>query len=729
MAVRPLNAPRRRIVFGVNVLLQVVLALALAVALIWFTGWFNLQGDLTGSGSNSLSARTVQLLKGLDQNIRITAVFAEPDKRDELGAKRRRQLQDLLALYDSAGGARVSADLLDPSLNKKDTDALLARLQELPAYKDEARPHREALARFGPLNERIQQLAAAESARAEELAAADPQVGRNRNFAIIRTNLREIARNAEEVPAKIQELEGGEVPRYGQAVRELREYVTNVESLLREMAGWMGGEGLGLAASTPELKSFFESAQERYEPVLADVRTLLDETKDLKDVKLEELYTNLTRWPTSPPVLVENEREARVVSFWDLWPMPTDPDAPVGPDGDNRVFAGEAAVSSAILQLTQTEKTAVVFVRFGGESLLTPDFKNMNPMMMRQMPRAPLQELNQMLEKANFVTAEWNVQESKTPPEVENAKRRIWVVIPPEPQQQQDFRQPPPPGLSPEDRKAVLDAVEQSGTAIFLAGWQPPTSPMPGSAGKYEFADYLKTTWGIDVKYNYLTLHFSGHPEKKGLWIPASRRPELITTDDVVEFTSQPIASPLRTERAGFVLTAPLEIATGSLPAGVQVDAIATVRKSSDIWAASDIASIEDQLKRNQGVRPSETTDLPSPFPIAVAATNDKGQRVVVFGSVQFIFDQIAQATGLMAKGGGFVLGPMYPANTDLLVNALHWLTNETTRIAVGPRAGAIPRLHKLDQAWADRLPWLVVGVWPAVALLAGLGVWLVRRK
>lgn len=74
-------------------------------------------------------------------------------------------------------------------------------------------------------------------------------------------------------------------------------------------------------------------------------------------------------------------------------------------------------------------------------------------------------------------------------------------------------------------------------------------------------------------------------------------------------------------------------------------------------------------------------------------------------------------------------LGSLYPANSDLLINALHWLTGEADRIAVGPRRAELPRLSNLRESTAAALPWVLVGVWPAVALVVGLGVWFVRRR
>jgi len=754
-----MDAPRRRLVFGVNVVVQAILAAAIMVAVIWAAGRFNFQADLTGTGRNSLSTRTVQLLRGLKENIRITAVFAEPDKRDEIGQKRRRAMRDLLDLYEQAGGARVTTGLLDPSLEKAETDRLLQRLPELPAYKDEARPHQEALTKAAELTEQMKALLEEESGRADQLARSDPQLGRSRNFAIVRNNLRQIGRQAADLQEKMQDLTHGEFPRYGQAVREVRDFLTGAETLLRDATAWMSGDGLNTPGLSGDGQTFFRDSPERFKDLLDQTRALLEQTQNLKDVKVEEIYTGLTRWRTGPPVLVESEHEARLIPFWDLWVPPSEPGAPIGPDGDDRIFAGESAISSAILQLTQKEKTAVIFTRCGGEPLLRPDFSRMNPMMM-QMPRAPYQELNGLLEKANFLTQEWDVSTQKTPPVVENAARVIYVVLPPEPPSQPDPRRPSPSGLSPEDRKIILDAVESSGMAVFLTGWMSPSSPLPGATGRYDFADYLKSNWGIEVHYNHLALQFMPHPEKPGQWAPAGRQPQLLTTDNAVRFTDHPIGAPLAADRAGFVMAAPLSIVSDTTrPAGLKIETVAEVRPTQDVWAAGDLSALEDQLKRNQAVRRGPS-DIPAPFAIALAATKEpasgaelggpaaedsagsagpaspttqgqpsRPQRIVVFGSEHFATDQIAQATGIQQRGNALILGQLYPANADLFINALHWLTGEADRIAVGPRKGDLPRLRDLDEVWAARLPWVLVGFWPALALAVGVGVWFVRRR
>jgi len=726
---RAMSAARRRVIFGVNAMIQAVLATVLVIGVVWLAARFKGQFDASSSGVNSLSPRTQQLLRNLKQDLRITGVFVEPDKRDEVSQKRRREIRDLLELYETAGRGHVTTALLDPSLQKPETDKLLRRLADLPGYH-EAKPHEEALTKFPPVNEKIRALATAEAQRADALAQTTAALAKDRNFAIVRNNWRSVEREAQRIVADLDELKKGEIPRYGQAIQKVRDYLNTAQLMLRDAQAWMTGEALAIPNLTPEAQAFFQEAPGRYEAALAEITSLIDATKDLKDVKLEEAYNELTRWRSSPPVLVESPTEARVVSFWDIWPMPTDQQAPRGRGGDDREFAGESALSSAILQLTQAEKTAVIFTRYGGQSFIKPDFSQMNMMMMQQLPRAPAQELARVLEKGNFVVEDWDVAKNKTPPEAKGAARRIYVVLPPEPPPRPNPMQPSPqPGMTPEDRQRVLDAVDASGMAIFLAGWTPPQSPFPGATGSYEYADYLKKNWGIDGQYNFLTLEFTPHPEKPGWWVPAGRDPWLLTTDTVVRMTDHPIAKPAQVDRAAFFQAAPLKILSGNeRPAGLQVEPLAEVRETQDVWAVDDLQRLEEQGRRDRGFRPAPT-DLKPPFVIAAAATNQAGHKLVVFSSVQCLADAVAQASGLQQIGSALVLGQLYPANTDLFVNALHWLTGEKDRIALGPRRGDLPRLKDLSAEWAARLPVFLVGIWPAVALMIGAGVWLVRRR
>jgi hypothetical protein len=732
---KSMTSSKRRFLFGMNVVIQALLVVAVVIGVVWIAGRFNTQSDWTSTGINSVSPRTEQLLKGLDENVRITAFFAKPDKeRDKLQYKRWQELKDLLDLYQKAGGARVTTRFIEPNLEKAETDALLKRLQQLPTYRDEAKPHKEALEKVPAVAEKISTLASTELQRLQELLQSDPRLSQNRALNVIRSYWQRILQDSKEIGERINELKQAEVPRYGQAIKSVRDYLDSAKLRAEEASGWMSGDGLSLPGLTPEMKTFFEESAARYRAALADADSLLDATKDLKEVKLEEIHSELTRWQQGPPVLVESEKEARVVANYDIWQPPKTQQAPVGPGGDDRLFAGEAAISSAILKLTQKDKMAVVFTRFGGQSPIKPDYSQMSAMNMRQMPTAPYQQLAELLEKENFITQDWDVSKEKTPPKVEGTTRCIYVVFPPEPPPRQNPMEPSPQqGITPADRQIILDAVDASGAAVFLAGWAPPAAPFGGGPGGYEFADYLKSTWGVDVDSKHLAWRFTPNPQKPGWWAPATREPILSTgggTESPVRLTEHPITEPLQNDRAAFFLTCPVRVEeAASRPAGLDVQVLAEVRQTKDVWALTDPMKVSEEMKRNQGsTRPGEG-DVRAPFAIAVAASNAAGKKVVVFGSEQFMSDAVAEASGLMQVGNALVIDRLYPANSDLFVNTLHWLTGEAGRIAIGPRTADVPRLTKLDERWAERLPWLLVGAWPAVAVLVGVCVWFVRRR
>ncbi len=761
---RPMTATRRRLLYGANVAVAVVLVVAVVGIAVWLAGQYGGRADLTSGAVNSLSSRTVGLLGGLDQDITITGLYTVLSEYQQYAQKRQDRVRDLLDLYESFGRGRVATQMIDPMKEQDKVAALLQRLREKPAYKDEAAPHEEALNKFPDLNTVVRQLAEGDLAQFKSFADADARMKRVREFIIVANNLALLGREAQGVAADVEELLAGDVPRYGRAVSAVREYLGQVQTYLQDAQTWMSGDGAALPDLMPDVRVFLQAAKDRYQPILDDVAALLRETEGLERVKLEEVYDTLSQWGIQPPILVETQTEARVLSLNDVWPYRAG-GGPAPPDGDPRDFAGEQAVSSAILQLTQTEKTAIVFTRFGGQSPIRPDFSQMNRMMM-SMPRAPYQVLNAQLEKANFVTEDWDVATQSTPPKVEDAARTIYVVFPPQPPPQPDPMRPSPQaGITDAQKQAILDAVSESGMAIFLAGWSRATTRFAMTGPPYEFADYLRSTWGVELRDRHLALHFSETPQRRGLKGLANR---VILDTRVMQFTDHDIARPLRALPGAFLAAAPLEILTGDgKPAGVAVEVIAQVKETEDVWAVADILRLQEDLQKRFGTTRHED-DIASPFPVAVAATDALGElrkvwealpdsedkpdkpemmsvaeqmallrkegipfrQIVVFGSERFAADDVAQSQSVMLTSKGPQAYLNYPANTDLFINALHWLTGEADRIAVGPRRSDVPRLDKLTEGGtAQFCRVLLVGIWPGLALLAGAGVWLLRRR
>ena len=109
-----MNAGRRRLMFGANVLFSIVLAVGVLIMAVYMAGRFRAQFDWTSSGVNSLSPRTVKLVKSIDQNVTVTALYTVLSEYDTLAQKRQDRVGDLLDLYESGGGAPIAAPVLDP---------------------------------------------------------------------------------------------------------------------------------------------------------------------------------------------------------------------------------------------------------------------------------------------------------------------------------------------------------------------------------------------------------------------------------------------------------------------------------------------------------------------------------------------------------------------------------------------------------------------------------------
>jgi hypothetical protein len=724
----------RRIVYGANAIVQSVLVIAAVIGAVVVAQRFQGQVDFSLSRINSLSSRTANLLKKLDQDIRITAVYVDLRQDESLTVPRSKTVADLLDLYRNANPARIATEVINPEKEPGRVQAILARLREKPAYRDEARPHEQALTAFPALNDRIGKLCKDEVDQMEALAQQDGRLLRLRELAILANNLNVTERQSLGVTEAIAELTRGEVKRYGRAAEEVRKFLASARSALGDSQDWMTSSGAANPEVAPDVRDFFQSAGARYQPILAEIDALLAVVNDLKPVQLEQVYDELSRWSSAPPILVESASEAKVASFDDVWTFRDMGGMPPGPDNDPRQFNGEAAISSLILQLTQTERTAVIFTRWGGEPPLRPDFSRVNLQNLSQLPRAPYGLMNETLQKQNFITYDWDTAVEKTPPTLAEAARRVYVVLPPAPPPQQNpMQRMPEPGISPQDKELILSAVKASGMAMFLAGWKPPDQQamILGQSGGYDFNEFLKQDWGIDVLSDFLVMWFMPSPEKRDLYWPRMQRAPTLITTDVVRFTDHPIVRPLQASAGALRSTAPLRLLSGDLaPKNVQLEPLLQVERTTDVWAVRDAVKLSEDFRQRNGTFRRED-DLPPPFPVAVAGVNSEtSARIVVFGSESFAEDSLTNLPGIGMSGGAFVAYLLYPANTDLFLNALHWLTNDSDRIAVGPRTSSVPRLDRLKEgAEANLVRVFIAVIWPALALLVGGGVWLLRRR
>ncbi len=728
------NAGRRRLAYGANAAVQIVLIVAAVIGAVYLAQLFRGQVDVTRSGVNSLSPRTLALLKGLDKDVRVTAIYTVLSEYDERAQKRQDAVRDMLRLYEAAGRGRVTADVIDPMKDRAKLPAMLQRLRELPAYKDEAKAHLEILEAFPALSQKIVQLAEKQAAEAESLSG-----GNAKSIVMeIASSLRKLVQQSQDTAARLKEFQAEELPRYGAMVDAVKALLDGVTRYFDSVKDWVERRAPQEKDVTPDVLNFLQIATGDYVILGKEISALTQKATELKPLKLEELSGELNRWATSPPILVETKQKAEVISFWDAWPQRQQ--GMTGPDGDDREFAGERGISSAILKLTDDKKTGIVFVRYGGQSPITPDFSRAQ---FGQFPQAPFGSVNEALTKANFVTTDWDVQTTKEPPKVEGAAQTIYVVMPPAPPPPRDPMRPQPPqGMTPADIKLVTDAVDATGMAVFMAGWTPPSSPIPDMemGSKYEYGEYLRTKWGIEVESKYLVAPFAPSTETPGLFVPTRNTGAALLSTPELRMSDHPVTKPLQTSQLAMDRTCPLNIvATGTQPAGVKVEPLVELGATDDIWGLSNIQRVQEDLRTKRGTTRRDDDRKP-PFTLAVAAERSAAattqpttapgapQRVVVFASSNFASNSLIEAMAL--DPSTFSLYALFPGNLDLVLNTIHWLTNDAGRISVGAQHGEVPRLDKLkDDGWYFFWKIFLVGIWPASALVVGAGVWMLRRQ
>lgn len=717
------DASRRRFVYGANVLLVAVLAIAAVVLAVWAAGRFGGSFDMSSAGSNSLSERSRKLVRGLNEDVTVTGLYslAAKDVR-KFAEKHYNRLRDLLDLYENAGGGKFKPRMIDPQSNPNEVAALLARLKEKPKYKDESAPHQAVLKSFPELQKDLSDVMQSDVKKIEELAKADPILNRSRELFIQYSTLSEAAREVSLTGDDVKAALEAELPGYGRAIDAIKKMLPQARTALQGAEEWMA-TAQSMSGISAEAQSFFATARERYQPLLGKIDEMIKQTQDLKKVEIEDLYNTLKGGNT---VVIETPEEARVLRYDEVWSF-RGPDEQRGPDEDDRQFTGERAISSAILQLTQKERTGVIFVRVGGEPLLKPDFSKFNPMM-QQLPQAPFGKINQSLTKENFETAEWDVAAEKAPPKLEKVARTILVVLQPEPPPQNPNQPRPPMGITPDQKKLIEDAVNSATAAIFLANWPIASSQSPFGAPPYEFNDYLKSVWGIEVKTSHLTVQFAPNPQAPGLWGLGGQRPPVVT-DEAFSLTSNPILEPVRSSSYGFWFVCPVMIApNGSRPSGVKVEPLINTAKTENVWAVANFQRlVGDMRSQKMGTKPYDD-DILSPYPVAVVGDDGK-HRLVVFGSQNFIGDEMLDMAQAVLTSGGIAKAYLFPGNADLFISAVHWAAGEADRIAVGPASGDVPRLSKLTDESASWVRTFLVGVWPALALVVGGVVWFVRRR
>ena len=235
----------------------------------------------------------------------------------------------------------------------------------------------------------------------------------------------------------------------------------------------------------------------------------------------------------------------------------------------------------------------------------------------------------------------------------------------------------------------------------------------------YEYGEYLKDTWGINVDNSALLIQTTSFAPGK---YNVTRR-DFFNLQEL-EVTDHDIVGSLQTMRVSFPWCAPLEVVE-NLPEGVEVSRLITQPFRDGLWGVKNLQKYEEQL-RNRDYMTRVEEDLVGPFDLAMAARRDDG-KVVVISSREFAVDQVAFAREMMLTAQGFTVRSRNPGNVTLLVNSLHWLNDNTDFMNIGKPIDAA--VLEVDQSAVRTVQVLTVVVWPVLAACCGVVAWWIRRR
>jgi len=694
-----MTAGRRRLVFGGNVVLMVVVALALTVLVNFMVTRLSPgPADLTTGGRFSLSQRTLKLLKGLEEPIRLTALY-RVGEQDEQGREQLRRVKDLLRRYSGVTG-KVQYEVIDPLKDNRAKSKLVQRLIE--KYSGESEKHRQVVEHFKDTIDKIVNLLRSERETIKELAGKSETLDRNRNIVAIYYRFGRDFADAQAAVDDVNELIGGmDIPRYSDAVEIITRLYENVKNDLEAAGDYFSDEtGQELQGLSDQARQFFRGARQRYQALVTDLTEKLEQFKDLPKLELEQIYDSVKR-QDAKVVVVEAKDKAKVLNYYDVWQFRRQ--MPGEQDGPKYDFNGEAAISTAILSLTQKDKAAVVFIHAGGNSPISPSFTSM------QMSRAPFRMAKEKLEEGNFIVKAWDITKSDDPPKIEEASRVVYVVMPPSRQRPQRPGMPPPPGYEKKQIDIIKRILDDGGRMIFLASFTPMMAGRP-----WPFKEMLKEKYGVEVMTDTLAL--------TGMRV----RNKIIPGDTVMvsRYEDHEITTPVQSYQSSFQAAVPIKIAE-ELPKGVEVKPLVRLtRQMGRYWGETDIMKLMSQRWAEE-----DDKDVKAPFDLAVAATAEDGSKVVVFGNDSFASDAVANQSRYVLTAQGLGAIPVNPGNLELFANSAFWLNDNANLIAVGPRSGDVPRIRNISEegmmAWKAFI-WVIL---PLAVLVVGGVVYFVRSR
>ncbi len=715
----PETQRQRWVKYGGNVALMMLLVIAIGVALIYLAQrpTTRVRVDTTGLGLYSLRPQTINIIQNLDQPIEIVSLYSTQVARgvalssESQDRQRQRELtaeqaagrvRDLLQEY-ARKGRNITVQVIDPQREQQKVDDLIARVVQ--KYGGETQAHSQYIEQYHALARRIEELAATQAARMQGLPIDQlaQQGGDDREqVSMALLYVRDSLRTALEDVSKLVERRLGEnPPDYRGAVERISMALEQVDANLEAAVQILQTRATTQAVTEP-VSVYARELAGQIQAIRDQIAELNEAERELGELKLDEFRQSLTQ---RNMILVLGPDDLRMISYESVWPVDMRDVLAVSRAEEIKPrFAGEQQITSAILSLTRREKPTIAFVRNGGPPLTDPG----NPF---QRP-GPFSAIAERLRAYNFEILEkdlsgmWAMQAQQrgipTPPEPsEDALRdAIWIVV--------NTSASPIPGMPAMAMPQVIEHLNNGGSAMLLFE--------PESPNLSEVLD----DWGIRVRTEAVAVHPEVRPTGAARdQIEQARGLPFIWIID--QYADHVLTKPLASLDTLLVLPVPVTT-RGTAPEGVELSPLGMLAAPPAGWGETNI--------QGQALMTPEydaLADIGDPMLLGVAARKDTA-RLVVLPSASMFTNGLLQVPdeGLLERG---IYAARFPGNAELFMNAVFWLADMETMIAISPSAMDVSRISGLTPSarrwWGIGVLW---GGLPVLVLAAGVVVYFVRR-
>ncbi|MGC9261005.1 MAG: hypothetical protein ACP5I8_13150 [Phycisphaerae bacterium] len=690
------NAGKRRSIYGSNTAILVIAAVLVVVFVDWLSVRFNYSKDCTTGGIYSLSPKTLDLLQLVDKtghkfylvNEFPTSLDADPGERAQ-GLK----IQRLIREYADASSHVVQYK--PATLND-------LKLKIRKRFGGQFGSYRKAVNQFTPLAAELHKFSTAEAKKINTLAANPAAVGGNdqaQNFATLQLSFSHSAgvpRLVARLQRKVAATRKNPLPDWPALTSSL---ASNLGSIQQQFEA-LGKKNIR-AAFSPLVQKLLQQDAGLFAAQAAKIKAYISLLNHLKPVKSSHVLSELR----ADSLIVIGPRTVQVLRRDQLF-------VPQGNSEAGRLqylFQGEQAVNSALLAMTETHRTKVVFVSANAMNLISAG--------------GPFSAAAKMLRQNNFKVYQWSPgpggdpqspTSSQTPPAM--GKGVIWVIL--------DL---PPSGQMAQMGSMIYSLLEQKisqqlaqgGNALFLLSAMPPQLMMM-TQGQIPFKSIL-AGYGIRLRSTYQVVQRMAMQGGRHVDVPQiqiSSYPDTIITKPLESLATMLAGAP--SQNGSFILSPTYVGAMTPQPKGVRVGVFLKTASGPNTFGQTQPAAPDAAF--------NPSTDLKSPVPLGVMA-NKGGQRVVAIGNVMFVTDQLLNSSTPVIANGALTMISNFPGNAELFMNSIYWLAHQSHLIAASPRATVALRIARMSSS-EEAFVRLSSFAMPAILAIAiGLMVYVARRR